>query len=354
MRPPATWSDEDIEKMADQFFLVEQGRYKESTAKTPIGRGIQSLNPFRNEPDRESLVEDLKQKRDIALRYKGEEEGAAAERTREEGRGKAMRENRVPSIFEESAPGVREEAMRRQQEAIRAAEDAVPAPETPQPQGGQPTEGIGSLAGFAKARAAARDVYEAPATKPKAAEVPEEKKTPTTNMQDLKAERAAAEKATARNEDFNMALIQAGLAMAGGESPNALKNIAAGGLSGIGAFTELQKNRRASALAERELAAKEDYYGLMKSKMADSEARRADQSRIAMANSRIRGQQAADNAYNKWLTTTEGQMAKDDVRGAKYQTLLDTYTKSIYNDYMLGGSGSNNADPLGLLGSSEE
>jgi len=68
---------------------------------------------------------------------------------------------------------------------------------------------------------------------------------PPTKLEDIKA---------SRQENIALAMIQAGLAMAGGESPNALKNIAAGGISGLGAYTQLEKERRAADTEERRFA----------------------------------------------------------------------------------------------------
>lgn len=62
------------------------------------------------------------------------------------------------------------------------------------------------------------------------AEIPD--KT-TTTMEGIKAERARE-----RSENINLALIQAGLGIAGGTSSNALTNIGQGGMAGIKAFSE--------------------------------------------------------------------------------------------------------------------
>lgn len=349
MKPPSTWSDEDIEKMADQFLTVEKGRYKESEAKTPFGRGLQSLNPFRREPDRESLVQDLKQQRDIARRYGDEEAGAKAEQKREEERGKVMRENRVPSIFEEVPPGVREEAIAKQQEKLRSVEENIPNPEPQFTASAQ--EGIGSLAGFARARAAARDVYEAPASAPKPKEPvsPETKKEDpsagiATTMQDIKRQREMD-----RQSDIGMALLQAGLAIAGGESPNALKNIAAGGISGLQAYSELQKGRRAADLTEREMASKERYYGIMEKKLNQAEEQRQARLVQSMSAAKQKGAIEAEKAYAKWLETQEGSMALPEEKMAYKKKLSDQFTRVFFNDYTLG-SGSGSTDPLSIFG----
>lgn len=54
-----------------------------------------------------------------------------------------------------------------------------------------------------------------------------------------------------RSENIALAMIQAGLAMAGGQSPNALQNIAAGGISGLQAYSQAEKERRAEEVEQR-------------------------------------------------------------------------------------------------------
>jgi len=74
-----------------------------------------------------------------------------------------------------------------------------------------------------------------------------------TKLEQIKADREAEKK-----QNFNMALMQAGLAMMAGKSPNALQNIAEGGISGLTAYTGLEKSDRETALSERKLGAYED------------------------------------------------------------------------------------------------
>lgn len=54
-----------------------------------------------------------------------------------------------------------------------------------------------------------------------------------------------------RSENIALAMIQAGLAMAGGQSSNPLTNIAAGGISGLQAYGQAEKERRAELSEER-------------------------------------------------------------------------------------------------------
>ena len=66
-------------------------------------------------------------------------------------------------------------------------------------------------------------------------------------MEDIKARRNQE-----RQDNFNLALMQAGLAIAGGKSSNALTNIGEGGVSGVQAFT---KGEQESRTLERERTA---------------------------------------------------------------------------------------------------
>lgn len=54
-----------------------------------------------------------------------------------------------------------------------------------------------------------------------------------------------------RSENIALAMIQAGLAMAGGQSSNPLTNIATGGISGLQAYGQAEKERRAELSEER-------------------------------------------------------------------------------------------------------
>jgi hypothetical protein len=68
-------------------------------------------------------------------------------------------------------------------------------------------------------------------------------------LEELKAEREANKEK--RRENQLLALMQAGFAAAAGRSPNALANIAAGGISGVQTLAELNKDVRAEDRALR-------------------------------------------------------------------------------------------------------
>lgn len=63
------------------------------------------------------------------------------------------------------------------------------------------------------------------------------------NLSDIKAEREA-KAAAARQENIWLALMQAGLAIAGGKSSNAVTNIGQGGQAGLASFMALEQQRR--------------------------------------------------------------------------------------------------------------
>lgn len=88
---------------------------------------------------------------------------------------------------------------------------------------------------------AARPAQE-PEKKPRDEETGGGGEKPDLTLDDIKAR---------RSENIAMAMIQAGLAMAGGQSSNALTNIAAGGISGLQAYGQAEKERRAELSEER-------------------------------------------------------------------------------------------------------
>jgi hypothetical protein len=161
---------------------------------------------------------------------------------------------------------------------------------------------------------------------------------PKTNIEDIKA---------SRKENVALAMIQAGLAMAGGESPNALKNIAAGGISGIGAFSELEKATRAANLEERKTALQEKYY----KDRADREQATIDQARrrneIAMLNIYREAQASAAKEFET-MVKADPQLGLDPVRSATVKKQLeDKYLRGLMINNSLGmGSGGAGAPSL--------
>ena len=104
-----------------------------------------------------------------------------------------------------------------------------------------------------------------PSAAPEAPKEPEERRPSAapkaTDIADIKSEREA-KAAAARQENIYLALMQAGLAIAGGKSSNAIANIGQGGQAGLASFMALEQQRRRDedAAMRRDLAERE--YGL--------------------------------------------------------------------------------------------
>lgn len=79
----------------------------------------------------------------------------------------------------------------------------------------------------------------------------EERKPPREDSLQLTLKEIKAERAADRRENALLALMQAGFAIAGGRSPNAITNIGAGGQAGIGAFAAMERASREDAAARR-------------------------------------------------------------------------------------------------------
>lgn len=79
----------------------------------------------------------------------------------------------------------------------------------------------------------------------------EDRKPPREDSLQLTLKEIKAERAADRRENALLALMQAGFAIAGGRSPNAISNIGAGGQAGIGAFAAMERASREDAAARR-------------------------------------------------------------------------------------------------------
>ena len=115
-----------------------------------------------------------------------------------------------------------------------------------------------------------------------------------------------------------------------GKSPNALQNIAEGGISGLTAYTGLEQSDRASALDERKMAAYEDSLERKAEYQASQTAR-------AMAVAKQRGEIEAEKAYDKWVQN-EGATFSPEEKMAYRKSLQDRFTNVIFNEAMLGVS----------------
>jgi len=130
--------------------------------------------------------------------------------------------------------------------------------------------------------------------------------------------------------------MQAGLAMMGGKSSNALQNIAEGGISGLAAYTGLEKSDRAAALDERKMAAYENA-------LLDKEEQRVAQATRAAYIAKQRGEISAQQAYQKWAES-EGAAASEEEKLAKLKSLQDRFTNLIYAETVAGAR----SNPLDL------
>jgi hypothetical protein len=301
---PATWSDDDINDIAYDIYNSRVGELHGTEAKTPIGRGIQSLNPFRSSPDHDAIVQDLKNKRDIAQKWQSGMKATTLRSEQEDRIAEAMGANPVKSVFAEQTPEERNKAIDTQNAAVEKAEappvsppatnySNVPpvSPPIAQPAGmdtfattAPTSEGIASLApegtGGGSSFSAVDTTEKTPSSVvPPAARpinqtlnvgspqteggqvpasdatmaalkaynsgsgseqvpFPETGKTALT-MDDIKNRRNQE-----RQDNFNLALMQAGLAIAGGKSSNALTNIGEGGMQGVQMFAKGEQENR--------------------------------------------------------------------------------------------------------------
>ena len=348
-QPPATWLDEDIESIADDLYNTEVGLFESTKGESAAGRGLQSLNPFRRTPDRASIVQDLKNKREMSIRYREEEKGAAAQRGAEDKRLEAMSSNPVPSIFAKSTPEQTAEAQAKQAAALaavdnteeerRAKQDA--ARERREADAVAPT-GIAALPSAAQTAGGSGD-YMAKLTARSRATSPDNA-PPAADRKQTALEAIKAEREAQKNQNFNMALMQAGLAMMAGKSPNALQNIAEGGISGLAAYTGLEKSDRETALAERKLGAYEDSlrrsedYNIARA-LALSDKAKKDMQAIAIRAEELAGKEL-ENAVK---ADTEGKLATQDQRENWYLERVRALKRNLGIDL---GTGVNSSEEL--------
>lgn len=342
MKPPATWSDEDIDSLAHDIYNSNLGSYESSTAKSDIGRGIQSLNPFRSKPDLNLIIQDLKTKRDIATRYREENAGHAALLEAEDKRFKAVEDNPVPSIFSSTAPGQSAKAQDAQTAALSEIDNAEAerikkAGGTGIGQGMAQTEGgSGNYMSRVPATPLVGIKTVEPVVSPPNKDAPD--KDHPTNLKDIKNEKA---------DNFNLALIRAGLGMAAGKSSNPLTNIAEGGIQGIEQYATQAGRDRAANLEQQKLDVTKQHYDTME-KIASNRyaAMQANQEKLAYA-AKVKAVDSATKALQKWkddVSPTGGKLATPEQIDAKKQQLFKEYYV-IHSAELSSGLGSN---PAGL------
>lgn len=201
--------------------------------------------------------------------------------------------SRLPDVPEEIQLN-REDEMEREREANRAAAfKNIAQPEAPK-------------------EATKRGDRLAPA--PPAAPPPTGRKD--TDLENIKA---------ARQENMWLAMMQAGLAIAGGRSPNAITNIGQGGQAGLASFMALEQQRRRDedaamrrAVAEREVNLQEQRLNMMapyyqaqtaylQARPSIEAARLQNMREAAFARARNEARKAWDNEYKNNMAKYAGK-----------------------------------------------
>lgn len=193
-----------------------------------------------------------------------------------------------------------------------------------------------------------------------------------TDIDDIKLEReakAAERQALAdagRKENMWLALMQAGLAIAGGRSPNAITNIGQGGQAGLASFMALEQQRRRDedaamrrAVAEREVNLQERRLNMMAPVYsAQAEAYRARPA-LAAAQLQARQQQALGQVRVKAIEAVRNEVNKNPMAYMKngkvdemavqlaIQQRQNEMARALLSSGGVGYAGGS-ADPLGL------
>ena len=236
-------------------------------------------------------------------------------------------------------------------------------PYTPSAEGGSPAGDTGGIMGGRVRR-------EEPKPKKEAPPLPRGERK-ASDLTEIKQERAARE-ASAREENKWLAIMQAGLAIAGGRSPNAITNIGQGGQAGLASFMALEQQRRRDedaamrrAIAEREVNLQERRLAMQEPYIqAQTEYMRARPA-IAAAQIQARQQAVLARAQMKAVEDIDAQEAKNPMlfMGAngkpdpmKKQIALQRRTQQLAAQYSaIYGGGGFSQDPLGLgLGGSAD
>jgi hypothetical protein len=164
------------------------------------------------------------------------------------------------------------------------------------------------------------------------------------NLSDIKAEREA-KAAAARQENIWLALMQAGLAIAGGKSSNAITNIGQGGQAGLASFVALEQQRRRDEdaavrrdlaqreyqLQERRLAMQEPYYAAMTQAQAMRPILQAqNQQRMLMVAQQNAAREAERLWQNKLKGDTQLQMMNPTQRKIEEDIYIRETTKKLF------------------------
>jgi hypothetical protein len=169
--------------------------------------------------------------------------------------------------------------------------------------------------------------YGAEAPAPAATKAAAPDKNYPTSLPDIKRDREDA---------FNMALMQAGLAMMAGKSSNALVNIGEGGVYGLKAYSDAMKSAREDALLERKIKAYED--SLRRQEEYDTARMNALEAK-AKATSQGIAAKASQLAQSRLKTEMESDTSlrlDASKRDNRFKTLLAEELRNLQIDYSAG------------------
>lgn len=186
-----------------------------------------------------------------------------------------------------------------------------------------------------------------------------------TDLGDIKSEREA-KAAAQRQENIYLALMQAGLAIAGGKSSNAIANIGQGGQAGLASFMALEQQRRRDedaamrrAIAEREVNLQERRLGMMAPVYAAQAEAYRSRPMIAAAQLQARQQQVLGQVRVKAIEAVRNEVNKNPMNYMKdgkvdemkvqlaIQQRQNEMARAVLSSGAAGYAGGS-ADPLGL------
>ena len=324
-------------EIAEELFTEQEKKYNAPTSEfTRFLRRILGNKP-PNKSEMINVMEDVKDSTEDPYSFNQSKDLKISDAVK-----KARQDNPVPSFFSESTPKEVAQAEARQAAAMKEAGANLGGSVSNSPvYMGGPLAGADVNSGILKipiANSAPKPVVEGKPIVETPKEDPAEDRK-LTALEAIKAEREAQ-----KNQNFNMALMQAGLAMMAGKSPNALQNIAEGGISGLAAYTGLEKSDRETALSERKLGAYEDSlrrnedYNTARA-LALSDKAKKDMQAIAIRAEELAGKELADAVKND----TEGKLASQDQRENWYLARVRALKRNLGIDL---GTGVNSSEEL--------
>ena len=348
--------------VVDKLFEKQAAEY--NTPRSRIARGIRSLLGDKP-PSKAEMELTLKAVRDTENakvrpdvdQASYETKLADMERQRRAAQ-KAVDANPVPGLFDASTEAGVARAQAAQQVAKRKAVAEAGGNTSGfnasiyggGPSAGQPiTSGFGlaSLPEASKADAITTPVVTTPVVPAPNKDAPNKDapdKDHPTNLRDIKAE---------KTDNFNLALIRAGLGMAAGKSSNPLTNIAEGGIQGIEQYATQTARDRAANLEERKLGVTEQHYKMLRDVAKQRAENTSNRLEIATEAAQLQAAKAVKKEFNTWLTSAEGMQASrpDNLMGAaiikaKQKELEDYYGKLAHKQAALTAMSSDNG--LGL------